>query len=74
MEAGRLWEVFSQQGRAGLWYCGSSVSHESIRGVMEYNKLLLANMEVRSDGGQQEQGRPQPNIFYSKHNSYHIIE
>ena len=44
MESGRLWDVFSEQGRRGLWYCGSSVSHESIRGVMEYNKLLLRNM------------------------------
>ena len=47
MEAGRLWDVFREQGRRGLWYCGSSVSHESIRGVMEYNKLLVGNMAQR---------------------------
>ena len=44
MEAGRLWDVFRMQGRNGIWYSGASVSHESIRSVMEYNKLLVKNM------------------------------
>ena len=44
MQAGRLWEVFSVQGRSRTWYIGSSVSFEAIRSVMEYNNLLIRNM------------------------------
>jgi len=47
MEAGRLWDVFRMQGSRGIWYSGASVSHESIRSVMEYNKLLVRNMVPR---------------------------
>ena len=44
MQEGRLWDVFSMQGRSRTWYIGSSVSFESIRSVMEYNNLLVRNM------------------------------
>ena len=44
MQAGRLWDVFSVQGRSRTWYIGSSVSFESIRSVMEYNNLQVRNM------------------------------
>jgi len=46
MTEGRHWEVFDMQGRDRIWFAGSSVSFESIRGVMEYNKLLLRQMEI----------------------------
>ena len=49
MEAGRLWDVFRLQGSNGIWYSGASVSHESIRSVMEYNNLLLRNIQSRRD-------------------------
>ena len=44
MQQGRLWDVFSVQGRSRTWYIGSSVSFEAIRSVMEYNNLLVSNM------------------------------
>ena len=44
MQEGRLWDVFSVQGRSRTWYIGSSVSFEAIRSVMEYNNLLVRNM------------------------------
>jgi len=44
MTAGRHWDVFGIQGTQRTWYSGSSVSFESIRSVMEYNKLLLRQM------------------------------
>lgn len=44
MQEGRLWDVFSLQGRHRTWYIGSSVSFEAIRSVMEYNNLLVRNM------------------------------
>eukprot|EP00092_Neocalanus_flemingeri_P091632 GFUD01116212.1.p1 GENE.GFUD01116212.1~~GFUD01116212.1.p1 ORF type:complete len:158 (-),score=37.32 GFUD01116212.1:19-492(-) len=40
----RHWQVFNMQGKQKVWYAGSSVSFESIRGVMEYNNLLLRKM------------------------------
>lgn len=33
------------QGVAGMWYAGSSVSFESVPAVMEYNELLLRQMD-----------------------------
>ena len=54
MEAGRLWDVLRLQGSRGVWYSGTSVSYESIRGVMEYNKLLLRNMLPRRQNKQQQ--------------------
>ena len=44
---GRHWQVFSMQGRQNIWYAGSSVSFESIRGVMEYNNQLIRSMYPR---------------------------
>ena len=49
MQEGRLWDVFSMQGRSRTWYIGSSVSFESIRSVMEYNNLLVRNMLPHDD-------------------------
>ena len=49
MQKGRLWQVFSMQGRSRTWFAGSSVSFESIRGVMEYNNLLIRNMLPHSE-------------------------
>ena len=36
----------SPQGRGGIWYAGSSVVFETARSVMEYNRLLLRQMEA----------------------------
>ena len=47
IEMGRHWQVFGMQGRQNIWYAGSSVSFESIRGVMEYNNLLIRSMYYR---------------------------
>ena len=33
------------QGVHGMWYAGSSVIFESVPAVMEYNELLLRQME-----------------------------
>ena len=41
---GRLWDIFSMQGKYRTWYAGSSVCYESVKSVMEYNKLLLRQM------------------------------
>ena len=34
------------QGKHGIWYAGSSVSFESVKSVVEYNKILLSNMDT----------------------------
>ena len=44
IEQGRHWQVFGIQGKNKLWYAGSSVCFESVRSVMEYNKLLIKQM------------------------------
>ena len=44
MQEGRLWDVFSVQGRSRTWYIGSSVSFEATRSVVEYNNLVIRNM------------------------------
>jgi hypothetical protein len=41
MEKGNHWKVFEMQGKYRTWYIGASVSFESVKSVMEYNKLLL---------------------------------
>ena len=38
---GNHWKVFDIQGKQNTWYAGASVSFESVKSVMEYNKLLL---------------------------------
>ena len=42
--SGRIWDVFSLQGTERTWYAGASASFESVKSVMEYNKLLLRQM------------------------------
>jgi len=39
---GVLWDILEMQGRHKTWYIGSSVSFESLKSVLEYNKLLLS--------------------------------
>ena len=41
---GNHWKVFDIQGTKRTWYAGASVSFESIKSVMEYNKLLLRQL------------------------------
>ena len=42
---GRHWQVFDIQGSNNMWYGGSSVSFESVKSVLEYNNLLLRQMD-----------------------------
>ena len=44
-EKGILWRILEQQGQFDMWYIGSSVCFESAKSVVEYNKLLLENMQ-----------------------------
>lgn len=41
MENGILWKILNIQGKYATWYLGSSVSFESIKSVIDYNKLLI---------------------------------
>ena len=41
---GRLWDILAIQGKYRMWYIGSSVSFESLKSVVEYNKLLVSKM------------------------------
>jgi hypothetical protein len=41
IEKGNHWKVFEMQGKYRTWYIGASVSSESVKSVMEYNKLRL---------------------------------
>ena len=45
MEMGNPWNVFEIQGNYRTWYIGASVSFESVKGVMGYNKLLLRQFQ-----------------------------
>ena len=45
MEKGILWRILEIQGRYNIWYIGSSVSFESVKSVVEYNRLIVENME-----------------------------
>ena len=36
------------QGKYGIWYAGSSVSFESVKSVVEYNKILTSNMDTHT--------------------------
>ena len=45
MEKGILWRILEMQGLHGMWYIGSSVSFESVKSVVEYNKLIVENMK-----------------------------
>ena len=42
---GRHWQVFDMQGTGNMWYGGSSVSFESAKSVINYNNLLLRQMD-----------------------------
>ena len=42
---GVLWDILEMQGKHKTWYIGSSVSFESLKSVIEYNKLLLSLMK-----------------------------
>ena len=44
LTAGVLWDILEMQGKHKMWYIGSSVSFESLKSVVEYNKLLLSLM------------------------------
>jgi len=48
MTAGYLWDTFEIQGTKRTWYAGSSVSFESVRSVMAYNKLLLRQFDKKN--------------------------
>ena len=41
IEKGVLWDIIDMQGKYGMWYLGSSVSFESVKSVMEYDRMLL---------------------------------
>ena len=47
LSAGYLWDTFEIQGTNRTWYAGSSVSFESVRSVMAYNKLLLRQFDQK---------------------------
>ena len=44
MEDGILWRIMEMQGQYGMWYIGSSVCFESVKSVVDYNKLLVRHM------------------------------
>ncbi|XP_033763199.1 uncharacterized protein LOC117344537 [Pecten maximus] len=46
MASGILWDIFDMQGKYGIWYIGSSVSFESLTGVVGYNNLLLKHVDI----------------------------
>ena len=45
MANGALWDIFKLQGSRRTWFAGSSVNFESVKSVMEYNKLLVSKMQ-----------------------------
>ena len=45
MADGVLWDIFKMQGRRRTWFAGSSVNFESVKSVLEYNKLLVSKMK-----------------------------
>ena len=45
MADGIIWRILEMQGRYGMWYIGSSVSFESVKSVVEYNKMIVRNMK-----------------------------
>lgn len=46
LQDGVLWRILEMQGKYGTWYIGSSVSFESVKSVIEYNKLLLKHFTL----------------------------
>ena len=45
MADGALWNIFKMQGSRRTWFAGSSVNFESVKSVLEYNKLLVSKMK-----------------------------
>ena len=45
IQGGILWDTLKIQGKYGMWYAGASVIFESVKSVVEYNKLLVRLME-----------------------------
>ena len=43
---GNHWKVFDIQGKNRTWYAGASVCFESVKSVMEYNNLLLRQLDT----------------------------
>ena len=41
IEQGVLWKIIDMQGKYGMWYLGSSVSFETVKAVMEYDRMLI---------------------------------
>lgn len=46
MAKGVLWDIFRMQGKRRTWFAGSSVNFESVKSVIEYNKLLVSRMHA----------------------------
>lgn len=49
MTKGYLWRILEMQGKYSMWYIGSSVCFESVKSVIEYNELLVRNMQRPSE-------------------------
>jgi len=49
LSRGILWRILEMQGKYNMWYTGSSVSFESVKSVVEYNKLLVHNFELPTE-------------------------
>ena len=68
--SGILWDILELQGKYGMWYAGSSVIFESVKSVVEYNKLLVGlmkppyygNDEVDNDNEENEDDRTNDRI------------
>jgi len=46
MADGILWKIVENQGERNTWFIGSSVSFESAKSVVSYNKLMLERMKM----------------------------
>ena len=42
---GYHWDMIDIQGERNVWFIGGGVSFESVKSVMEYNRLLLSIMK-----------------------------
>ena len=41
---GYHWDMYDAQGERNVWFIGGGVSFESLKSVMEYNRLLISKM------------------------------
>lgn len=46
MADGILWKIAKDQGKKNTWFIGSSVSFESAKSVVSYNKLMIKRMKM----------------------------